>query len=226
MRNVIPLFVILLASVAAAALLLPADPWSQYQTIRVAVILLVAVPCYLIGTRHGRQRAEEVAGGAGKRQWFQFSLRTMLFVTLLLALWLGFHCERVRKQREAVRALEETECSVDYEDGPGASGDAYSDATWADSFFGNDFLHRAVYVSLEARGVEKALPHLKRLPHLQTVDVFEDTERRFSMFGQPPAEEELAARAAKQKAAIERLRKELPRVRVDEGRWPFMVDPA
>ena len=40
------------------------------------------------------------------RRWLQFSLRTMLFLTLAVAVWLGWFVDRAQRQKRAVEAIE------------------------------------------------------------------------------------------------------------------------
>ena len=50
-----------------------------------------------------------------RRRWFQFSLRTLFVLLTVLCVWLAVTVERVRKQREAVAAIEAVGGSVFYE---------------------------------------------------------------------------------------------------------------
>ena len=52
-----------------------------------------------------------------RRRWFQFRLRTLLIVVLVLSLplsWCAVRMEKARKQREAVEALRRMGCHVSY----------------------------------------------------------------------------------------------------------------
>jgi hypothetical protein len=54
-----------------------------------------------------------------KRRWFQFSLRTLLIFTLVVAMgcaWLAGKAERKRRERAAVEALRKKDAWVIYDD--------------------------------------------------------------------------------------------------------------
>ena len=188
MRSVIPLVVICFASLAVAAVMLPADPWSQHQVLRAVAILLVAVPCYFAGLAQGREMAEQASDTPTRRRpWLQFSLRTLLLVMTLVAVYLGLHCERARRQQEAVEALARISlfsyfCHVNYDNDFDGEGRllVYPPFTpprstpWIEQVLGRDFFHKVIDVELDVTdvaAVDKALPHLKRLPHLESIIV-------------------------------------------------------
>ena len=50
-----------------------------------------------------------------RRRWFQYSLRTLFVLVTVLCVWLAVTVERVRKQREAVEAIEALGGQVYYE---------------------------------------------------------------------------------------------------------------
>ncbi|MFZ5831465.1 MAG: hypothetical protein ACOY3P_15380 [Planctomycetota bacterium] len=49
-----------------------------------------------------------------RRRWLQYSLRTLLIVMTLLAVWLAFYTSRARRQARAAKALEEAGAEVLY----------------------------------------------------------------------------------------------------------------
>jgi len=192
MKHTGPLVVIVLASLVVAYLFSPAAPWSHYQLLRAAAILLVAVPAYFVALgrrREGHGSGEQVA--TGWRRWLQFSLRTLLLLTLLLALYLGLHCERARRQERAVLSLAPLYCGFIYESD--LVGAPPGDPGWADmkrrglnvtaetafswnwlqrvlgERLGADYVDRVVGVRIDSQDVDEALPHLKKLPYLRRV---------------------------------------------------------
>ena len=48
-------------------------------------------------------------------RWFRFSLRTMLLVVVVFAVWLGVQTNRARRQREAVAAILQLKGTVIYD---------------------------------------------------------------------------------------------------------------
>jgi len=191
MKHSGPLAVIVLVSLVVAYLFSPAAPWSHYQLLRAAAILLVAVPAYFVAFGRGRERLEPGGNAAtGWRRWLQFSLRTLLLLTLLLALYLGLYCERARRQKEAVASLAKT-CSFIYESD--LAGVPARNVVWADmnrwgqnvtaetafnwswlqralaERLGADYVDRVVAVRINSYNVDEALPHLKKLPYLRRV---------------------------------------------------------
>jgi hypothetical protein len=73
---------------------------------------------------------------------FQFSLRVLLVGTAILALWLGWHVERARRQREAARLVNKL--------GGFAHYDHWGKPGWSilRKCLGDEFSHSIVYVSL------------------------------------------------------------------------------
>ena len=145
------------------------------------------------------------------RRWLRFSIRAMLVVIagccLCLAIWVG-RSERQRRAVSALRSVEITEVYYDF-DPMGPHPDlqrilnpiAVPNAPgWLSQLIGIDYFHRAVQVHVALEDVEWALPHLKRLPSLRHVYVFDNDEQD-----------------ARLNAAIERLRIELPRTTVEVG---------
>ena len=90
-----------------------------------------------------------------KRRWFQFRLRTLLVVILVLSLplsWFAVRMERARRQREAVEAIEQMGGSVmyDWERDPNRPDVLYVDhpvPSWALDLLGEDFFSNVTHVS-------------------------------------------------------------------------------
>jgi len=223
MKHIVPLLVIFLASMVVAYLFPPAAPWTQYHLLRATAILLVAVPTYFIGLAHGREKLGPGDNIATRwRRPLQFSLRTLLFLTMLLAVYLGVHCDRAHRQRDAARALADMYCGVIYESDLAASPSgypAYSDLnhwgtggkapvprnwSWLQEYLGRrlgaDYVDRVVAVRISSHNVDEVLPHLKRLPYLRQVFI-------------PIGSGEVGPDENHHKAR-DRLRRELPHVEV------------
>ena len=78
-----------------------------------------------------------------RRRWFQFRLRTLLIVVLVLSLplsWFAVRMERARRQREAVEAIENALGWVTYEPAVPTAPD------WARNVLGDDFFVDVVEV--------------------------------------------------------------------------------
>ncbi len=116
-----------------------------------------------------------------KRRWFQFSLRTLLIVMLIIAIpcaWVGRKIEQKRREREAVTAIKALGGHVlfDYQvDAAVTNGEPDAIATaepfgpaWLRKCVGDDFFSDVVCVTLWRRDTgDAASEHLKQLTHLQ-----------------------------------------------------------
>jgi hypothetical protein len=120
-----------------------------------------------------------------RRRWLQFSLRTLLFVTLLLAMacgWLGNRLSGARRQARVVKELVEAGFAVQYDfmdaervlvpEDFGASQSLPASA-WARSLFGIDFFSNvtAVYGYSGAAADVRILKRLSDLPKLNALHV-------------------------------------------------------
>lgn len=85
-----------------------------------------------------------------KRRWLQFSLRTLLLLVVVLAVWLGWHAHRVKQQREAVLTVEELGGSAryDYEWTDGGGSPPPNQPSWLARFVGVDHVHDVVSITL------------------------------------------------------------------------------
>jgi hypothetical protein len=120
---------------------------------------------------------------APKRRWFQYSLRSLMLFVVCCSIACSWFTTRAAKQRDAVRAICAIDgCLVAYDydvHDDFVLPDAFVDAdlacglprqeTWFDSVFDKDFVRRAVEVQVPLAQVDKAAPHLVRLPHLKAV---------------------------------------------------------
>ncbi|HEV3343955.1 MAG TPA: hypothetical protein VG125_26510 [Pirellulales bacterium] len=90
-----------------------------------------------------------------KRGFLQFGLRTLLFVTAAVSVWLGLYVDRARRQQEAVRAIRAAGGWIyyDFQEQPRGSGKFDVRARsrlpkWLVDTLGEDFLFDAVEVNL------------------------------------------------------------------------------
>jgi hypothetical protein len=47
-----------------------------------------------------------------KRYWFRFSLRTLLVLMTVLAIWLGLYAKRLRDRRDAILAIDQMDATI------------------------------------------------------------------------------------------------------------------
>jgi len=123
-----------------------------------------------------------------RRRWLQFGLRTLLLATTVFGVWLGIHMQRVRRQREAVRAIRDFGGCVhyDFQAAPKPTGWQFDSRIeppipkWLLSRLGVDFFYNVVEVNLvydfdsgaaEANPnvTDAALPHLESFPKLRAL---------------------------------------------------------
>src|SRR6266700_3862204 len=114
-----------------------------------------------------------------KRRWFQFSLRTLMIFTLVVAVacaWLGRKIEQKRREREAVTAIVKLggEAHYDYQHQLGSNGEPQLDAKptgpdWLRSLLGENFFNEVVFVPFESRvGIgDSALEQIEPLTELK-----------------------------------------------------------
>jgi hypothetical protein len=157
-----------------------------------------------------------------KRRWFQFSLRTLLIFTAVVAVgccWLGYRIEQKRREREAVKAIEGTYGIVEYDYQTAERGGrkaAPFGPSWLRSILGDNFFSEPTAVYLEGSeigDVECAslieLPHLKML-YLCAPNLTDSGLARLTRLAEL---EELRVRASKiSDAGLEHI-KEFPSLR-------------
>ena len=111
-----------------------------------------------------------------RRHWFQYSLRSLLLLTLLPRLgmsWIAVKMQTARRQKEAVEAIRKLGGRVEYDYEVDQSGNPISYASppepvWLRNMLGEDFFATVVDVSLDNSSVtDAALEHLKGLTQLQ-----------------------------------------------------------
>ena len=116
-----------------------------------------------------------------KRRWLRFSVRTLLIVTALVAVWLGVLANRVHKQRAAVAAIEAAGGTVYYDwqgmprelaERERVPFEVISHPRWLVRLYGRENLQDVVHVSLGDAPVDGELVgHLRSLQELQTLDL-------------------------------------------------------
>ena len=110
------------------------------------------------------------------RRWFRFSLRTLLLVFALVAVWLGITVNAARRQKAAVTTLQRSGATILYdytEVAPrtwSSSGQPTGPA-WLRNLLGEDYFHHPVYASIRNRseGDEDLISELNALPGLKTL---------------------------------------------------------
>jgi hypothetical protein len=106
---------------------------------------------------------------ATRRRWLQFSLRGLIALLTVFAIWLGVVVNRAREQREAVKAIESLGGVVLYD---WQIEFYYTDRFNERPLLGDDFFHDAEFVQLLPESdVYKAIPYLKRLRGLRKLVV-------------------------------------------------------
>jgi hypothetical protein len=102
-----------------------------------------------------------------KLRWFQYSLRTlMVFVTLcaIPCSWLAVKMQQVKRQREAVAAIEKLGGIVLW------SGDP-SGPAWVRGLLGDDFYRSVLVVLARSDVTDAGLENLKGLNNLKMLDI-------------------------------------------------------
>ena len=102
-----------------------------------------------------------------KRRWFQFSLRTLLVLVAVVAVWLALLVNAATKQREAVAAIEALGGHVFYEHESNSPAELLG-PEWLRELVGEEYFVTIIVVGLNSTKVTDAgLEHLKGLTSLQ-----------------------------------------------------------
>jgi hypothetical protein len=148
-----------------------------------------------------------------KRWRLQFTVRTLLLMTAVVAVLLGSQGWRARRQQEAVAALEKLGCYVVYDFEEDRCRRPYGryvfyvlSPIWdrrhegahpLSEYLGRDYLHKVVAVlAFGDAEMDHVLPHLEQLPYLE--EVAPDDEN-----------------------AVKRLQREMPQVEI--VRWTLGI---
>lgn len=106
-----------------------------------------------------------------KRRWFQYSIRSLMLVTLVIACVLGYISNEARKQRNAVAWVKEMGGDVEYDYLFEANGDAIPNAEppgpdWLREWIGIDYFSDVAVVYIYENQVDDLSP-LKDLTNLE-----------------------------------------------------------
>ena len=125
--------------------------------------------------------SSSVAQQPPNRRWLGFSVRTLLLLTALVAVWLGVQANRVHKQRAAIAAIEAAGGTVYYAwqgmpwelaERERLPLEVISHPRWLVRLYGRENLEDVVHVSLGNAPVDSELiGHLRSLPELKTLDL-------------------------------------------------------
>ena len=127
----------------------------------------------------GMSSTSTPSSGKRRRRWFQFSLRSMLVVTLLFSVWLGILAHRARQQREAVWVVLNAGGMVWYDDGEYESesrtinpkGSA-SGLDWLRTAIGEEYFREVRAVSLRDNSItDENLRNLMNFTNLEYLDL-------------------------------------------------------
>ena len=149
------------------------------------------------------ERSESTSANPVRRshRWLQFSLRGLLALLTVFAIWLGVAVNRAREQREAVRAIEAKGGTVQYDWQVSLKRTSMiegfehyqvfrkygspSGPAWLRRRIGNDYFQNVVSVELywepsKLRSVNEStlpalVPHLQRLRALKLLTIRDDT---------------------------------------------------
>jgi Leucine-rich repeat (LRR) protein len=106
-----------------------------------------------------------------RRRWLQYSLRTLLALMLVIGCGLAWFAHKIQQawaQREAVKAIEELEGLVSYEDV--SSSTRRTTVVWVGKLLGEDLSGDVLYVDLsETQVTDAGLKHLRGLTQLQVL---------------------------------------------------------
>ncbi len=102
----------------------------------------------------------------------RFSIRALLVFVTLFSVLLGLHVNRVTKQRQAVRTIQDLGGNVAYDYGGDGSGKTLV-PRWAIETFGEDFFFRVVYVDLkDCKLTDDDFAVLSSLPRLEGLSLW------------------------------------------------------
>ena len=120
------------------------------------------------------EKTEEEAGS--KRRWYQYSIRSLMLVTLVIACLLGYISHNARKQRAAVAWVKENGGKVGYDYNHSTNGAMYQQnpppgPDWLREWIGIDYFSDVVLVDLQGKKTEDISP-LQCLTKLKRLNLF------------------------------------------------------
>jgi hypothetical protein len=93
-----------------------------------------------------------IANNKPARRWYRISIRALMLLVLLIAVWLGWHANRAREQREAVAAVQRSGGWVHYDyefkNGKLTPGQSPWAPRWLRAALGDEFFQNVQQVSL------------------------------------------------------------------------------
>ena len=105
-----------------------------------------------------------------RRRWFQYSLRTLLILTTIIAVWLAWWSHKTRQQREVVEALKDIGGDVIY-DFQLPNGPAYW-PKWLVNAMGVDYFAGVIALGLWSPIItDNHMEQVKNLTELQFLDL-------------------------------------------------------
>lgn len=108
------------------------------------------------------------------RRRFQFSIRSLLMLTVVVAIpssWLAVELQNARKQRAAIKVIELAGGRANYDDGTFGTSPASTPA-WLSPLFGDDFFVNVAFVELAgSEATDATLECLDSLPQLRTLNL-------------------------------------------------------
>ncbi len=113
-----------------------------------------------------------------KRRWLQYSVRSLLVLTLLAAMGLGWvrhQMNRLQAEEEAVAAIQALGGTVIYETGP--LEDELPGLEWLRSVLGQNLFSQVYLVVFPSGADDHAVRHLDRLRTAETLRTYPNTEQ-------------------------------------------------
>ena len=152
-----------------------------------------------------------------KRRWFQYSLRTLLILTALVAVWMAWWSHNARQQRDAVAALEKDNVIVHYVEDKNVLWPG-----WLVDLLGRDYFGTVRDVELYGKKLNaRDIEHLKSLPSLETLNLtispISDKDLE-GLYGLSQLRELKLFYTQVTDAGVERLQKALPNCKIHHRR--------
>ncbi len=117
-----------------------------------------------------------------KYRWYQYSLRTLMLLVTVAAVWLGIWTHRAREQKKVVASIVQLGGNVfyDYQRENPVYYNVHNPKAlpltpqWLRSILDDDYFHDVVYVCLrDTKATDDDLEMLKKLPRLENLDLID-----------------------------------------------------